>query len=105
MICNECYNVSEVDGEYYTECEQFGRCTFGDKVIECPEEQLDIFKMRTFNIGYIGAGDPVEYETQFDIKDGSFAEMFEELITLFQNFVKESGYTSAQNIRIEEVGD
>ena len=61
--------------------------------------------MRTFNIGYY---DPEGYmdETQFDVEDGTFVAMFNELIRSFVQFCGET-YGSAQGMceidYIEEV--
>lgn len=44
MKCKECFCITEVDGEFYSECEITGKCTFGDKEVYCPEEQLERFK-------------------------------------------------------------
>ena len=50
MKCQECHCVSDVNGEYFTDCELYGQCYLGDKVCDCPEEQLDIFKEETYDV-------------------------------------------------------
>lgn len=46
MNC-ECYCVTEIDGEYYTDCEVYGVCTWGEVPVKFPERQLDKFKDTT----------------------------------------------------------
>ena len=61
--------------------------------------------MRTFNIEYYDPESKVD-ETQFDISDGNFVQMFNDLNDLFGNFCDET-YGSARSmceiIRIYEV--
>ena len=49
MLCEECYCVSEVNGKYVTECERYGKCSLGDIILDCPEEQLEEFKKEDNN--------------------------------------------------------
>ena len=44
MRCQQCECVTEINGEYFTDCEVYGKCFLGDEVLECPEEQLEEFK-------------------------------------------------------------
>ena len=44
MKCCECENVTLINGNWFTDCERFGKCWFGEEVWDIPEEQLDEFK-------------------------------------------------------------
>ena len=57
MKCKECYCVSEVEENIYgdnckyygkkfvSDCERYGKCWLGEETLECPEEQLEEFKV------------------------------------------------------------
>lgn len=58
--------------------------------------------MRTFNVGF-SRSDLSHDETQFDISDGCFEEMFNEIIQLFNDFVDDNGYMGTTILYLQEV--
>ena len=59
--------------------------------------------MRTFNVGFECAGALHHDETQFDISDGSFGEMANEIVQLFNDFAEDHRLTHPTITYIEEV--
>lgn len=44
MRCRECRSKVETKYGLVTECQRYGRCTYGDDVWELPEEKEEIFE-------------------------------------------------------------
>ena len=60
-------------------------------------------KMRTFNIGFECANTSHHDETQFDVNDGPFEEMANEIIQLFNDFATDYCLTHPTITYLQEV--
>ena len=59
--------------------------------------------MRTFNVGFECADASHHDETQFDISNGAFVEMVNEIIQLFNDFAEDNCLARPTITYIEEV--